>query len=67
MLLEHDGGRRGRHDASAVDRIEAGQRPQQRGLAASALAEQGDEFAALDAQIEIVDSPADCRRRGEDG
>ena len=55
MFLENDGGTPRRHDASAVDRIKPGQRPQQRGLAASALAEQHDELAALDAQIEVLD------------
>ena len=55
MFLEDDGGAARRHDASAVDRIEPGERPQQRGLAASALAEQHDELAALDAQIEVLD------------
>ncbi len=38
-----------------ADRIESGERAQQRGLAATALAEQGDELAALDAQIEVFD------------
>src|SRR3984957_10600404 len=47
-----------RHDASALDRIETGERPQQRGLAAAAFPEQGDEFAAFDPQVEIADDNA---------
>jgi len=47
-----------RYDASALDGIETGERPQQRGLAAAAFPEQGDEFAAFDPQIEIADDDA---------
>ena len=38
MLLKNDGRTARRHDATTVDRIKPGERPQQRGLAASALA-----------------------------
>ena len=55
MFLENHGGTSRRHDASAVDRVKPGEGPEQRGLAASALAEEHDELAALDAQIEVVD------------
>ena len=46
------------YDASAFDRVETGECPEQRGLAAAAFTEQGDEFAALDPQIEIADDDA---------
>jgi hypothetical protein len=55
MFLENDGGTARRRDATTVDRIKPGQRPQQRGLATSALAKQHDKLAAFDAQIEVLD------------
>jgi hypothetical protein len=55
MFLEDDGRPARRNNPSALDRIKAGQRPQQCSLSASAFTEQGNEFAALDAEIELVD------------
>jgi 2-keto-3-deoxy-L-rhamnonate aldolase RhmA len=58
MLLEHDRRTARRDDAAAVDGIEPCQRAQQRGLAATAFAEQRNELAALDPQIEVFDYDA---------
>jgi hypothetical protein len=55
MFLEDDGRPARCHNASPLDRIESGQRSQQRGLSASAFTEQCDEFSALDEKIELVD------------
>src|SRR5260370_963801 len=45
VLLEYESRPPGCCDPSALDRIEAGQCPEQSGLAAAAFAEQGDEFS----------------------
>jgi hypothetical protein len=55
MLLEYDRWPSWCCDAPALNCIETGQRPQQRGLAATAFAEQRDEFATLDTEVETID------------
>jgi hypothetical protein len=58
MFLEDHGRPPRRCDASALDRVETGERPQQRGLAAAAFSEQRDELAAFDPQAKISDDDA---------
>ncbi len=42
-------------DAAGVGRLEAGQQAQQRGLAAARAAQQGEQLAAFDVEIDAVD------------
>jgi hypothetical protein len=58
MFLKHDGWPAWRVDAPALNRIKARERTQQRGLATSALAQEGDELSARDTQVEPIDDYA---------
>jgi hypothetical protein len=69
-LLEDDRAALRDLERAAVDPVEAGQRAQQRGLAAAALAEQGHELAPLDLEVEAVEHralavPAGDRERAD--